>query len=230
MTRRSNPLTAVAYLRVSTERQELGPDAQRAMIEAWAAREGVSVVAWHVDQGVSGATPVDERPGFLAALASVREHRAGVLVAAKRDRIARDIVVAATAEKAVTTARAVLRTTDRAPIAGASGRLAAGIDDLFSAHEREIIRERTTAALAAKKAKGECVGRVPYGWRLAADGVHLERDEDEQAVIATIRDLAASGMSRRAIVAELASRGAVSRVGRPLQVTQVGRILAAAAA
>ena len=37
--------TAVAYLRVSTDEQHLGPEAQRAAITAWASREGVSVVA-----------------------------------------------------------------------------------------------------------------------------------------------------------------------------------------
>jgi len=54
--------TAVAYLRVSTDRQELGPEAQRAAIEAWATREGVTVAAWHVEAGVSGAAPIADRP------------------------------------------------------------------------------------------------------------------------------------------------------------------------
>jgi DNA invertase Pin-like site-specific DNA recombinase len=42
-----SPLVAVAYIRVSKDEQRLGPDAQRASIEAWAAREGVSVASWH---------------------------------------------------------------------------------------------------------------------------------------------------------------------------------------
>ncbi len=49
--RPGNPLIAVAYLRVSTDEQRLGPEAQRASIEAWAKREGVAVVAWHADAG-----------------------------------------------------------------------------------------------------------------------------------------------------------------------------------
>jgi len=48
-TRPGNARLAVAYLRVSTEDQKLGPEAQRAAIEPWAAREGVQVAAWHVD-------------------------------------------------------------------------------------------------------------------------------------------------------------------------------------
>jgi hypothetical protein len=84
---RANLKAAVAYLRVSTEDQQLGPEAQRAAIEAWAAREGVQVVAWHLDQGVSGGADVEDRPGLVAAL---RVERAGILLVAKRDRLARE--------------------------------------------------------------------------------------------------------------------------------------------
>ena len=35
---------AVAYLRVSTQEQDLGPEAQRAAIQMWAERQGVRVV------------------------------------------------------------------------------------------------------------------------------------------------------------------------------------------
>jgi len=48
-----DPSKAVAYLRVSTEDQALGPEAQRASIEAWAARQGIEVATWHTDQGIS---------------------------------------------------------------------------------------------------------------------------------------------------------------------------------
>jgi DNA invertase Pin-like site-specific DNA recombinase len=229
MSRSNNPRTAVAYIRVSTDDQRNGPEAQRAAIEAWAAREGVHVAAWHVDHGVSGATPVAQRPGLVEALASLRAHRAGVLVAAKRDRIARDVAVADSVAKMAAKEGATVRTVDgMSDASGSAGMIQRGVSDLFAAYEREVIRERTTAALAVKKAKGECVGRVPFGFRLAADGVHLEPDADEQTIVARVRELAAQGMSRRAIVAELAARGVVSRVGKPLQITQVARILAAA--
>src|SRR5678816_2395195 len=91
----TSPAVAVAYLRVSTEDQNLGPAAQRATITAWAARQGVQVAAWFTDQGVSGGKPVEDRPALLAALEALRVHGAGLLVAGKRDRIARDVVVAA---------------------------------------------------------------------------------------------------------------------------------------
>jgi len=53
-----------------------------------------------VDHGVCSVTPIEERPALCAALASLPEHGAGLLVVAKRDRIARDVVLAAMVERA----------------------------------------------------------------------------------------------------------------------------------
>ena len=51
-----DPNVVVAYVRVSTDEQKIGPEAQRAAIEAWARAAGVQVVAWHEDLGVSGGS------------------------------------------------------------------------------------------------------------------------------------------------------------------------------
>jgi DNA invertase Pin-like site-specific DNA recombinase len=72
--RRAKPADAkkaVAYVRMSTDRQDLSPDAQRAAISRWASAQGVAVVAWHDDLGVSGGTPLEERPGLLAAIEAI---------------------------------------------------------------------------------------------------------------------------------------------------------------
>ncbi len=102
-----------------------------------------------------------------------------------------------------------------------------GIVDDYAAYERDLIRAPTTAALAAKSAKGERVGGVPYGFTVAADGVHLEEDAEEQTTLALVRELRAGGLSHRAIVGALAARGLVSRTGKPFIQTQVARMLAA---
>jgi DNA invertase Pin-like site-specific DNA recombinase len=97
--------------------------------------------------------------------------------------------------------------------------------DLARAYQRAIIRARTRAALAEKKARGERVGTLPYGFCLAPDGLHVVPDQAEQAVVATVHQLAREGLSQRAIVAQLAGRGVVGRKGAPLRQTQVARIL-----
>src|SRR5688572_24763258 len=100
--RRSNrgtELAAVGYLRVSTEDQSLGLDAQREALTRWCAANGATLVAVHVDQGVSGGAPLEERPALLAALDELRVRGAGVLLVAKRDRLARDTLVAGMVER-----------------------------------------------------------------------------------------------------------------------------------
>lgn len=215
---------AVAYLRVSTDEQHLGPDAQRAAITAWAAREGVTVVAWHVDQGVSGAAPVADRAALLGALADVSGHRAGLLVVAKRDRLARDVMVAAMLERMVADAGA--------RIVSAAGEGTASDDptavlmrrmvDAFAEYERAVIAARTRAALAVKRSRGEATSHAPYGYR--AEGGMLVADDGEQAVIARVSEARARGLTVRAIAAELAAAGIVSRKGRPLHFTAVAEL------
>ncbi len=95
-----SPTIAVGYVRASTERQELGPEAQRAELARWAQRNSITLAAVHED-ALSGGTEIEDRPGLLAALEAIRAHRAGVLVISRRDRLARDVVIAATIERAV---------------------------------------------------------------------------------------------------------------------------------
>jgi DNA invertase Pin-like site-specific DNA recombinase len=102
---------------------------------------------------------------------------------------------------------------------------ARGAVDLARAYQRVVNRARTRAALAEKRARGERIGGVPYGYRLAADGLHLELDPREQSVLDRITTLAREGLSQRAIVARLAAGGVAGRTGAPLGQTQVARIL-----
>ena len=226
----NNPRTAVGYIRVSTEEQHLGPEAQRAAIVAWAAREGVSVLSWHTDAGVSGAAELDNRPALAAALGALRADGAGLLVVAKRDRLARDCYVAAAIDRAVATAGARVVSADGT----CNGNTPADdfmrtILDAAAQYERALIRGRTKAALAAKRAKGERTGTVPYGFTADAAG-RLVECAAELAVIAQVRALRGAGMTFRGIVSELARAGVVGRTGRALDVRQVHNITAGAAA
>ena len=220
-----DPTVAVGYVRVSTDEQSLGPEAQRAAIEKWAQSRGVRVVVAFEDFGISGGAPAEKRPGLLAALAALRENNAGLLVAAKRDRIARDTVIAAMVEQAAGRSGATLTTADGASDGvGPEGQLMRGIVDVFAAYERGVIRSRTRAALAVKRTRGERTGQIPYGYELAADGVHLTANAAEQAVMAQIQAFRAAGLSLRAVTAECMRAGLVSRAVRPFSLTQIARI------
>lgn len=81
------------------------------------------------------------------------------------------------------------------------------------------------AVLQHKRAKGELVGGVPYGFKVAADGKHLVEDEAEQAVIAWVRGSRATGMSLRMIARELERQGMLSRNGKSFAATQINRMV-----
>ena len=217
----------VALMRVSTEEQQLGPEAQRRAITVWAEREGVEIRAWHLEAGVSGATPIERRSVLLQALADVQLHGAGWLVVAKRDRLARDVVIAAMIERLAERYGARVSTADGTTDAsGPEGALLRSMIDVFAAYERLLISSRTRAALATKKARGERVGEIPYGFQVGEDGKRLMENPSEQAAIAFVQAARAKGKTIRAIVAQCQQRGLCSRVGRPFGVTQVARMLA----
>lgn len=217
----------VAYIRCSTEEQHLGPEAQRAAMERWCAANGATLVAVHADLGVSGGAPLDKRPGLLAALDALAATGAGALLVAKRDRLARDTLLAAMIERlAERNGARVLTADDVGNGEGPEALLLRRMVDAFAEYERAIIRARTKAALAVKRGRGERVGEVPYGYHLAADGRHLEADLAEQRVLSEARTLRSQGLSLRAVAAELARRGFVARNGRTFAATQVARMVA----
>src|SRR5579872_1928442 len=153
-----NPKLAIAYLRVSTDKQELGPEAQRAAIEAWARREGVGLIDWTEDR-LCGETELEDRPGLLVALSALSRHGAGLLLIAKRDRLARDAAVAAFIERAVRKAGACVISADGV----GNGETPADqfmrtILDGAAQFERALIRQRTKDAAAAKQGRGERAG------------------------------------------------------------------------
>jgi DNA invertase Pin-like site-specific DNA recombinase len=100
--------------------------------------------------------------------------------------------------------------------------------DAFAEYERALIKARVRAALGVKRGRGERVGQVPYGMRLAPDGVHLEAEPAEQAVIGRVRELRAQGLTVRAIVEALNGAGTPAR-GKAWHPTSVRRLLARAA-
>jgi len=163
-TRTAAPTTVAAgYLRVSTADQAdsgLGLDAQRAAVERAAAREGLTIAGWFTDAGVSGTVAPDNRPGMAAALETLADHGAGVLVAAKLDRVSRSTVDGLQlAERAQREGWRMVTADgfdsgDDSPVS----RLMFSIQASVSQWERDTIAMRTREALAALKARGVQLG------------------------------------------------------------------------
>jgi site-specific DNA recombinase len=79
-----------------------------------------------------------------------------------------------------------------------------------------------------KRAKGERVGTVPFGFGMAADGLHLEADPAEQGILSRIRELKAAGYTTRRIADELNRQGFTTRRGTAWRFQYVAESLRAA--
>jgi hypothetical protein len=93
---------SAAFLRVRSATERRGRAMMMISHRPWP-RAGARArcAAWCIDHGVRSITPVERRPGLRAALGAIRQHGAGLFVVAKRDWIARDVVLAASIDRAV---------------------------------------------------------------------------------------------------------------------------------
>ena len=92
-----NSTTAVAYYRTSSA-ANVGADKdslarQRAAVTAYAKTHGLEVVREFYDAAVSGADPIDRRPGFVEMLAYIHGDGARIVLIETANRFARDLVV-----------------------------------------------------------------------------------------------------------------------------------------
>jgi DNA invertase Pin-like site-specific DNA recombinase len=208
---------AVLYLRVSSDEQAqsgAGLNAQLDACRAHAGRSGWEPAGPFADEGISGAAGLDKRPGLLDAITTLGA--GDVLLVAKRDRLGRDPIAVAMIEAAVARqgARVVSAAGEGTDDDGPTSILMRRIVDAFAEYERLVIKARTRAALAAKRARGERTGKVRFGDDLADDGRTLTPNEAERELIATIRWMRAEGMSLRAIAAKLTTDGVPTKEGK----------------
>jgi site-specific DNA recombinase len=107
----------------------------------------------------------------------------------------------------------------------AAGRLVINIMTAVSQWEREAIGERTRDALGHKRRQRERVGNIGFGYRLAADGVHLEPDAGEQAALAQIHQLRSTKLTLREIASALNDQGLRTRRGSAWRHEYIKRIV-----
>jgi DNA invertase Pin-like site-specific DNA recombinase len=98
--------------------------------------------------------------------------------------------------------------------ASAMGRLFLTMTAAFAELERNLVSERTRAALDHKRSKGEAMGRVPYGYRI--EGKHLVPVAGSEGLRLAdrIRELHTQGLSLAAVARQLESEGFRPERGR----------------
>ena len=133
----------ISYYRVSTKRQNLGLDAQRTMISNYISTNGGVVISEYQEKE-SGKN--DNRPQLTAALAECKRTGATLLIA-KLDRLSRKVSFVFTLRDAGVKFVA----TDVPEFNSLSLAIFCGL----AQRERELISERTKAALASRYEKEE---------------------------------------------------------------------------
>src|ERR1035437_9796463 len=169
-------MVAIGYVRVSTDKQAnsgVSLEAQQEKIQAMAVVQGSTLLDVIVDAGESAKTL--DRPGMARLLALVDARKVDAVIIAKLDRITRSVKdLAELLERFTRRGVALVSVAESLDTSTAAGRLVLNIMVSVSQWEREAIGERTRDARHHKRANGERVGTVPFGYRVAADGLHLE--------------------------------------------------------
>lgn len=225
-------MEAIAYIRVSTKEQAIegcSLDAQEDAIRSYAQMRGFDLVEVIRDEAVSGAKPLDQRPGG-ARLQEVAREKKVAIIAYKLDRLFRDCADCLNVVKGWDKAGVSLHLLDLGGQAidtsSAMGRFFLTVMAGAAELERNQIAERTSSTLAYKLSKGEfCGGNPPYGYGLSPDGTRLEKDVDEQRIITVVRKWKARGLSLRKIIKELIAEGFTSIRGRAWHPQKIKQML-----
>jgi DNA invertase Pin-like site-specific DNA recombinase len=195
----------VTYYRVSTQRQEksgLGLKGQRVAVAAFAAAEGLIIVAEYTEvETGKGSDALDRRPQLKAALKKAKQQRASVCVA-RLNRLSRDVhfISGLMVHRIPFIVTALGKDVDNFVL---------HIYAALAEKERQLISDRTIAGLAAAKAKGKKLGnptlKAKPGTTLAENNraQALARDKAIEPVLRELQHLspqkAADELQRRGL-------------------------------
>jgi site-specific DNA recombinase len=219
-------MKVIGYCRVSTDeqaREGVSMDAQREKIVAWAALNDHTLVEVFADEGISGKA-TSNRPGLRAAIARVIAEK-GVLVVYSLSRLSRSTRDTINIADALGRAGAQLASCrEKIDTTTAAGNMFFRLMAVLAEFERELIAERTQAALDHKWDKGEAPGNTPYGFLADAEG-RLVPNEAEQVGLGIILRGVADGDGYATIARRLGVRGVPTRGGRPWERGVVRKIV-----
>jgi DNA invertase Pin-like site-specific DNA recombinase len=220
---------AVAYLRTSSA-ANVGADKdsdkrQREAIAAFAKRAGLEVVEEY-DADVSGADPIESRPGFSALLDRIEANGVRTVVVEDASRFARQLIVQEAGIIALIE-RGVRMLT-------ASGDDLTATDDAFKVAMRQIAgvfaqleKARLVGKLKAARDRKRAAGMKVEGRKNLAEIDERDHGGRMIALAKKLRRKAPKGGRRslREVARELAAAGYVSHTGRPYAPTAVARML-----
>ena len=220
MAGKRNRVQAVGYVRTSSA-TNVGADKdseprQRRAIERFAKSAGYEIVEWFNDPAVSGADPIETRPGFAALLNRIEGNGVRVVLVEDATRFARDlvaqelgVVVLIKLGMRVLTATGDDLTTTDDPMKVCMRQMAGAFSQLEKAR---LVAKLKAARVAKKEATGKCEGRKSYA-------------EAMPETVALAKQLHADGSSYRKIAVALAAQGHKTGSGKPHAASAIQKML-----
>lgn len=222
------PATAIGYVRVSTEgqaREGVSLDAQGERIEAYAKAKGLDLVEMLVDEGQSGKTL--DRPGLQTLLGRCRAGMVGHIIVWRLDRLTRRTrhLLSLVEEVFLAGGIELHSVSESLDTSTPHGRFVLTLFGGLAQMERELIGERTRAALAHKRANRQPTSHPPLGFRSNGRRNHMVPVPEELAVVRLILDLWRAGRSYRAIAATLNHDGPPTKQGARWHASTVKKVV-----
>lgn len=204
------PLKVIGYVRVSTAKQEIGPEVQVATLEAEAARHGWQLTICRED--AASAKSLDGRPVLAAALTDLKAGTFDALAVSKLDRLSRSVAdFSAILELADRQRWAVIALDLRVDTTTVTGRAMAQVTCTFAEMERRRIGERTREGMAKIKAQtGKHMGR---------------RSTLDPKTVAAVVTARAAGLTLQSIADDLNADGITTATGKTWAATGVRAVL-----
>lgn len=225
-----NQEVAAAYIRVSTEEQVRGGvslGAQEERIRAYCVSVGLDLAALIREEGVSGSVPLADRPGGSQLIQMAAGKKARHVVCLKLDRLFRDAEDCLRQTRAWDRAGVAIHFIDMGGQAinskSALGRMFLTLTAAFAELERNMIAERTAAALRHKRAHLEVYGTIPFGFERSGD--RLIPNNAELEVVSLIRGWIGGGRGLREVARTLNERGVRTKHGRQWHASTVRYLL-----
>lgn len=226
MSRNGKRLEAIGYMRTSSAANVGdGKDSearQRRAIEAYAKSAGMIIVDWFYDAAVSGADPIEARPGFATLLARIAGNGVRTVIVETANRFARDLMVQEVGFAMLKELGITLIAADSPASFLDDGPTSKLIRQILGA-VAEFDKAMTVAKLKgardrARRARGKCEGRKSFAER-----------EGGQELVALARRLHHNANGRanslRAVAAALAERGYTTPRGKHYSASAVASML-----
>ena len=211
---------AIAYYRTSSA-TNVGTDKdslarQKAAVTAYAKAHGIRIVHEAYDAAVSGADPIEARPGFLDMLALIAGNGVRCILVETANRFARDLIVQETGWRFLQAKGIELIAVDSPEAFLADTPTAVLIRQILGAvsqfEKASLVAKLKVARVRKRQQTGKCEGRKGYA------------DTDPE-LVNDVRNMRRSGQRLEQIATTLQAQGKLNNVGRRFAPAQIARML-----